>query len=775
MLALLCRMSKRVSLQRLVTLSVLSIGLLTGTLGLAYAYWQAKLSLRTTVGLTFQELAHQSADKVGLIFDKEVEWVERLGSMSEVIDAVKAGTGPAFDRPALQRWRDSQLRYFLSIAVLDHRGRSVGGVTSDITRTHYSQQPWWPVVFEQRRTWAGGLRSDEAGHGYWEVATPILDHGGLVIGAIKVVIETDQLLASVLRSRIGESGHVMLLNDHGTVLACPTLLPAQHHPASSDQGPLVSVRRPLTEARWIEARDDTHGKTGGIVGVAPVFLRSSVAQADSWYILVRQDPNETYAPLTLLMRRLASFGVLAIGMVMLLRWRLALRIVRPIDALVARMEQFGRAALPKPPLAVQPVGIVELDALAGSFDELARRLARAAAERERYVEELERANRELATSEEHYRMLWNHSLHIRLLVDADGRIRDLNRRGEIKLWRPAADVVGTPVLSLFAEPERPRLRRLLADTFAAGRESVAGEVAVPAPTGDLYIMEVDLVPLEKSGAVEAVMVQLTDLTEKKQLQEQLLRSERLASLSHFASMFAHDIRNPLVGIKKTLELLADRQTADAAAMPRWCDDMRFTVDLLLGMINDMLDVYQDGYSGLPLLTSSVSLKALTDEALHLFRMEAESKGIRFLVDLEREEIRVNVDGRRLLRVLINLVHNAVKFSPTGGTITVRVRDEPHGIRRPGEGAGSSYVTIRVMDEGPGVAEKDLPHLFDLFFRKREAGDIRTGRGLGLHFCRLVMEAHGGGISADNRPGGGAVFSLVLPVKQDVYAGHAADR
>ncbi|BFU95630.1 MAG: hypothetical protein NTNFB02_23520 [Nitrospira sp.] len=767
-------MSKRVSLQRLVTLSVLSIGLLTGMLGLAYAYWQAKLSLRTTVGLTFQELAHQSADKVGLIFDKEVEWIERLGSMSEVIDAVKAGTGPAFNRPAFQRWRDSQLRYFFSMAVLDRSGRSVGGVTSDTTRTHYNQQPWWPIVFEQRRTWAGGLHSDETGHGYWEVATPIFDHDGLVIGAIKVVIQKDQLLASVLRSRIGESGHVMLLNDHGTVLACPTLLPAQHRPASSDQGPLVSVERPLAEASWIEARDDSHGKAGGIVGVAPVFLRSSVAQAEVWYILVRQDPNETYAPLTQLMRRLASFGVLAIGMVVLLRWRLALRIVRPIDTLVARMEQFGRAALPKSPPAAQPLGILELDALAGSFDELARRLARAADERERYVEELERANRELATSEEHYRMLWNHSLHIRLLVDADGRIRDLNRRGEIKLWRHAADVVGTPVLSLFAEAERPRLHRMLADTFAAGREFVAGEMTVPAPTGDFYIMEVDLVPLEKSGAVEAVMVQLTDLTEKKQLQEQLLRSERLASLSHFASMFAHDIRNPLVGIKKTLELLVDRQTADAA-VPRWCDDMRFTIDLLLGMINDMLDVYQDSYSALPLLTSAVSIKSLTDEALHLFRIEAESKGIRFLVDLAHEEIQVNADGRRLLRVLINLLHNAVKFSPTGGTIAVQVRDEPHGSRCPGESAGSSYVTIRVMDEGPGVAEEDLPHLFDLLFRKKEAGDTRTGRGLGLHFCRLVMEAHGGAISADNRRGGGAIFSLVLPVKQDVYAGHAADR
>ena len=774
-LALLCAMRKRVSLQRLVTLSVLSIGLLTGMFGLAYAYWQAKHSLRTTIGLTFQELAHQSADKVGLILDKEVEWVERLGSMPEVVEAVKTGTGLTFDRPAFQRWHDRQLRYFRSMAVLDRYGRSVGGVTSDATRTHYSQQPWWPVLFDQQRTWAGELRPDERGYGYWEVAVPVIDHGG-VIGAIKVVIEKDQLFSSVLRSRIGESGHVMLLNNQGVVLACPTLLPPQHRPVQVEEGALFDAAQSITEARWLEVQDDTHGAAGGIVGIAPVALRSNIVQADTWYILVRQDPGETYAPLTVLMRRLAAFGVFAIAIVVGLRWRLALRIVQPINGLVDRMKQFGQAPLPGPPPALQPVGIVELDALAASFDDLALRLARAAGERERYVAELERANRELATSEEHYRMLWNHSLHIRLLVDAEGRIRDLNRRGEIKLWRPAADVIGTSVLSLFTDADRLRLRHLLTEAFTTGRESVAGELDVPAPAGDLFTMEVTFVPLEKNGEVESVMVQLTDLTEKKQLQEQLLRSERLASLSQFASMFAHDIRNPLVGIKKTLELLSDRKETDAGTAQRWCDDMRFTIDLLLGMINDMLDVYQESYSGLPLLTSTVSLSSLVEEVTRLFRTEAEAAHISFHLDVPDGDVQLRADGRRLLRVLSNLVHNALKFSPPGGAITVTVREaEISALRHRISGSESRMVTVQVADEGPGIATEDLPHVFDLFFRKKDAGDIRTGRGLGLHFCRLVMEAHGGRISADNRSSGGAAFTLVLPVKQDVYAGQSADR
>ena len=94
-----CPMRKRVSLQRSITLSVLSIGLLSGAFGLAYAYWQTKHSFREAIGLGFQELARQSADKVGLILEKEIEWVERLSSLPQVREAVREGTRLTFDQP----------------------------------------------------------------------------------------------------------------------------------------------------------------------------------------------------------------------------------------------------------------------------------------------------------------------------------------------------------------------------------------------------------------------------------------------------------------------------------------------------------------------------------------------------------------------------------------------------------------------------------------------------------------------------------------------------
>jgi signal transduction histidine kinase len=203
--------------------------------------------------------------------------------------------------------------------------------------------------------------------------------------------------------------------------------------------------------------------------------------------------------------------------------------------------------------------------------------------------------------------------------------------------------------------------------------------------------------------------------------------------------------------------------------------MRFTIDLLLGMINDMLDVYQESYSGLPLLTSTVSINALVADVVQLFRTEATAKQMAFHLELPERDVAITADGRRLLRVLINLVHNGLKFSPQGGTITVTVRVEARACTgRESRGTSSSQATIQVADEGPGIATEDLPHVFEMFFKKKDPGDIRIGRGLGLHFCRLVVEAHGGRILAENRSSGGAVFSVELPLSQEAYADHIAD-
>ena len=360
-------------------------------------------------------------------------------------------------------------------------------------------------------------------------------------------------------------------------------------------------------------------------------------------------------------------------------------------------------------------------------------------------------------------MLWNHSPDAKLIVDEAGIIRDVNRRAEITLGLQADEMIGTGVTGLLQESDQPRFDAQFADVRESGKEGMLGDIRVPTSGGATLVMEVDMVPIDIKGERRSFLLQLSDSTERKQLEAQLLRSERLASLSQFASMFAHDIRNPLAGIKKTLELVAmrtgsfDKETAQLMA------DLQVATELLLGMINDMLDVYQESYSGLPLIASDFSVQVLVDEIVSLLQPEADAKGAHFRLDLPERNIVITGDRRRLQRVGINLVHNAIKYSPAGGRVTIVAR-QARGLGL--QESRAEGLSIQVQDEGPGLDARELPHLFEMFFRKKDGCDARIGRGLGLHFCKLVVEAHGGLIRADNRAAGGAVFTVVLPVARE---------
>lgn len=761
-------MRQRISLQSLITLSVLSVGLFSGTVGLAYAYWHATQSLQATVGITFQEIARQSADKAALLLTREIEWVQRLSALPDIRASMEGAPPLAQTAPQFERWREEQHRYFHALAIVRVDGQLVGGRLSDSTRNFYTRQPWWPTVVKEGHPWAGPLTVDDQGHGYWEVAVPIGGQGEPVRGALKVVIGTDRILASILGSRIGRTGHMMLLAENGSVIACSALSPNLH---ASLPAILAQWGAEVSAARWFHIERDSHGEKGGIIGVARVALPAEVTQAPAWYILMQQDPAETFEPLLVLLGKLGAFWVAAIAFIVWLRRRLGRRIVHPLGTLIERVNRMGGAGISEPFLAQSPglpCGIVEIDTLAASFDDLSQRLEQASRAKGEYVRRLEQANLDLATSEEHYRLLWNHSVDTKILIDPAGAIQDINRRGEVTLGRPVSTIVHRPISDLVAEPERSRLLTQLQLVLQSEADVPAWVIRVPTPAGDLT-MEIACVPVKKAGRIESIMVQLSDLTEQKELERQLLRSERLASLSQFASMFAHDIRNPLAGIKKTLEWLGGRPEMEQDPPRRCLEDLRFTTDLLLGMINDMLDVYQENYSGLPLSTSMVAPSLLLKDALRLFRSEAEAQDVRFRLQMPSEDLSILGDGRRLQRVLINLIHNALKYSPPQGTILITVQVE-EGRAPARETLSDPYdaptVTISIEDEGPGIAPEDVPHLFEMFFRKKDGQDYRIGRGLGLHFCRLVVEAHGGQIGAGNRAEGGAVFTVALPVRQE---------
>lgn len=204
----------------------------------------------------------------------------------------------------------------------------------------------------------------------------------------------------------------------------------------------------------------------------------------------------------------------------------------------------------------------------------------------------------------------------------------------------------------------------------------------------------------------------------------------------------HELRTPLTSLRTNLDLLVQADTGaplPAEERSQLLADVRAQVAELSGLVTDLVELARD--ESTPGENVEIDLAATVTMAVERARRRA--GGLTFDVDVQSWQVRG--DARLLERAVTNLLDNAVKWSPDGGTVGVRLRDG----------------TLRVSDEGPGISEADRPHIFDRFYRAPEARPL-SGSGLGLAIVRQVALQHGGTVRVESADSGGAQLVLTLP-------------
>ena len=254
----------------------------------------------------------------------------------------------------------------------------------------------------------------------------------------------------------------------------------------------------------------------------------------------------------------------------------------------------------------------------------------------------------------------------------------------------------------------------------------------------------------------------------------LYHASRRASLARdeVLSVVSHDLRNPLSGITMCASVLLDPEPAPPESVRSMAEVIRESAQWMGRIIQDLLDVSRIESGRLPLVRGAVSVASVLETIQDLMRLQVDSAGVEFVVEPTPDLPMLDADRERVLQVLMNLLGNAVKFTPTGGRIvldTALVRGQT------GEAAGGmegTFVRFRVRDTGVGIAESHLPHVFDRFWQVHVTG--RAGAGLGLAIARGIVEAHGGAIWAESRLGEGTTFTFTIPTIQAASpAGDAA--
>ena len=323
-------------------------------------------------------------------------------------------------------------------------------------------------------------------------------------------------------------------------------------------------------------------------------------------------------------------------------------------------------------------------------------------------------------------------------LNDDQRVDFANLTAHVILQRAPGSMLGQTAIEALID------RRIeeIADT---ARQSGfgSGELHIGQPDGPAYAVRA------RRSATVGVWLVLQDVSELRMLQR--IRTEFLENLSH-------ELRTPLSSVSLLAETLArEADQAPALIPPRMRDRIgRIEVETghLVQMVNELLDLTRIESGGPIQLLRDVDLRALATASVERLRLFAERQGVTLRTELPPAVPPVRGDEDRLGQVLVNLLHNAVKFSPEGGDVTVRLRMEDR------------EVITSVEDHGIGIPKADQPRIFERFYKVDRARVAGGGTGLGLSIARHVVEGHHGRIWVVSEEGVGSTFSFAIPLAPD---------
>jgi two-component system phosphate regulon sensor histidine kinase PhoR len=326
-----------------------------------------------------------------------------------------------------------------------------------------------------------------------------------------------------------------------------------------------------------------------------------------------------------------------------------------------------------------------------------------------------------------------------LHVGAEHRITAANPRAQALIGVSGPGLVGRSLMEAFLDA---RLEAALDGVPTGGTLATEHRSATGEPRG--------LLVRAHRLATDDLVVILEDVTELRRLQQ--IRTE-------FIDNLGHELRTPLSTVTLLAETLArEAELADVA--PRMRDRIaRIEEETghLAQMVNEMLDLARIEGGSVLRLEDDIDLGRLAATSAERLRLFAERNHVTLAIDAAPGMPTVRGDEARLGQVVVNLVHNAVKFSPDGGEVRVAVRREP-----PADGAREA-VSVSVADHGIGIRKADQARIFERFYKADRARVRGGGTGLGLAIARHVVEGHGGRIRVDSEEGTGSTFSFTVPV------------
>lgn len=352
---------------------------------------------------------------------------------------------------------------------------------------------------------------------------------------------------------------------------------------------------------------------------------------------------------------------------------------------------------------------------------------------------------DLEQSQNHLTAILLHMDNPVLLLDTHRRISRLNPAAERLLEVPSAEAVGRPLLEILRNADLDELIEVVSRQRTADDAPLDLTCRVPAPKDPELVLSARLIPMFADNRIQGYVVLISELNPSRRL-EQMRRQ--------FVSNVSHELQSPITAIAGFSETLLEEELDDPEQVKQFLTIIRGEAWRMSRLVDDLLDLSKiESGRALPKFQAvdvPDLIRHTTGSLLPLLRRSQLNLDMEIPTDLPV----IEADPDQLDQVIRNLLRNSIQYTPADGRITVRAR------------LHDDHVEITVEDTGVGIPEKDLPRIFERFYRVDKARSRETGgTGLGLSIVKHIVEAHHGGLDVKSKVGVGTSVGVYLPIRQ----------
>jgi two-component system phosphate regulon sensor histidine kinase PhoR len=478
----------------------------------------------------------------------------------------------------------------------------------------------------------------------------------------------------------------------------------------------------------VDARAKGYGtdrRVSESTGTDALYVAVPVPNSDGWVIRIAVHTTEVQDAVSSTRTAIAIAVVASVAATIAAGWYLAGRISLPLESL---MRQAMRISVGDFSVRVPSYDVREVDNVGRAFNRMADRLTEVSERQEQTSLRLE--------------LVMDGLIDGVVLTDEDGRVLRLNPAAEEMLGLTEQEALGKPFVQAARDYEMARV--LTRALEGKDKSSATVEHGV-----DHMVIQV-LARVVEGASQRLGLVVLRDVTEVRQLET--VRREFVANVSH-------ELRTPLTSIRALVETLEAGAVDEPEIAMEFLGRIVGEIDRLNTLVEDLLDFARLEAGRTPLRLEYADIADVIRHSATRLHQQIERAGLSIEIDVPDDLPDIAIDIGRIEQVLINLIHNAIKFTPAGGSLFLRAWREKNTI----------YVCLR--DTGIGIPDEEQSRLFERFYKSDKARRTE-GTGLGLAIAQNIVSLHGGRISVTSTPGEGSEFTFSLPLKRKKAAKRA---